>query len=42
MSRALDRLPEGEYGVCTGRDEPTVVSLDERHGWDECWTGAAS
>lgn len=28
-----------EYGVCTGFDEPMVVSLDEWHAWDECWLG---
>lgn len=36
-----DGVPKDEYGVCTGHDEPMVVSLDEFHGWDECWTGAA-
>lgn len=36
-----DGVPKDEFGVCTGWDEPRVVSLDERHGWDECWTGAA-
>lgn len=38
-----DEVPGDEYGVCTERaDEPMVVSLDERHGWDECWTGDPS
>ena len=36
-----DEDPKDEYGVCTGHDDPMVVSLDERHEWDECWTGAA-
>ena len=36
-----DEVPKDEYGVCVGYDDPRVVSLDERHDWDECWTGAA-
>lgn len=36
-----DEVPKDEYGVCTYWDEPMVVSLDEEHAWDECWTGAA-
>lgn len=36
-----DDVPKDEYGVCEGFDEPRVVSLDERHSWDDCWTGAA-
>lgn len=36
-----DEVPKDEYGVCTGYDDPMVVALDERHSWDECWTGAA-
>ena len=34
-----DEVPKDEYGVCTGFDEPMVVSLDEYHEWDDCWTG---
>ena len=36
-----DAVPKDEYGACTAYDEPMVVSLDEEHPWDECWTGAA-
>lgn len=36
-----DAVPKDEWGVCTGYGEPRVVSLDEEHPWDECWTGAA-
>ena len=38
---ASDAVPRDEYGVCMGCGDPRVVSLDEEHPWDECWTGAA-